>query len=295
MAQTQLVEKTTEMKNQLENQMNELRDHISRFDNFKQITDSIEMQFGKMRKIDEEITAKVQQFAAGKNKIDDMEKDFGRLMGLSSSMDQKILELKNTSDDLQILQGEVRRFQETLGDISVRYDRLEKKNIVLDQTIEGVDRTFDELRELEQRLGECSQQTLEMPAAVDTLRADLDSLMEKSGRINDLVDKLNNLDGILAETDKRIEKVDTACSWITKTEVRLGEMKKEALEQVNLLGALVKDRGKKKDAGAPPIAVRESVIKLAHQGWKVEQIASSLNVTIGEVELILDFYGKETR
>ena len=295
LAQTQLVEKTTEMKNQLENQMNELRDHISRFDNFKQITDSIEMQFGKMRKIDEEITAKVQQFAAGKNKIDDMEKDFGRLMGLSSSMDQKILELKNTSDDLQILQGEVRRFQETLGDISVRYDRLEKKNIVLDQTIEGVDRTFDELRKLEQRLGECSQQTLEMPAAVDTLRTDLDSLMEKSGRINDLVDKLNNLDSILAETDKRIEKVDTACSWITKTEVRLSEMKKEALEQVNLLGALVKDRGKKKDAGAPPIAVRESVIKLAHQGWKVEQIASSLNVTIGEVELILDFYGKETR
>jgi len=295
LAQTQLVEKTTEMKNQLENQMKELRDHISRFDNFKQITDSIEMQFGKMRKIDDEITAKVQQFAAGKNKIDDMEKDFRQLMGLSSSMDQKILELKNTSDDLQILQGEVRRFQETLGDISVRYDRLEKKNIVLDQTIEGVDRTFDELRKLEQRLGECSQQTLEMPAAVDTLRADLDSLMEKSGRINDLVDKLNNLDGILAETDKRIEKVDTACSWITKTEVRLGEMKKEALEQVNLLGALVKDRGKKKDAGAPPIAVRESVIKLAHQGWKVEQIASSLNVTIGEVELILDFYGKETR
>ena len=295
LAQTQLVEKTTEMKNQLENQMNELRDHISRFDNFKQITDSIEMQFGKMRKIDDEITAKVQQFAAGKNKIDDMEKDFRQLMGLSSSMDQKILELKNTSDDLQILQGEVRRFQETLGDISVRYDRLEKKNIVLDQTIEGVDRTFDELRKLEQRLGECSQQTLEMPAAVDTLRTDLDSLMEKSGRINDLVDKLNNLDSILAETDKRIEKVDTACSWITKTEVRLSEMKKEALEQVNLLGALVKDRGKKKDAGAPPIAVRESVIKLAHQGWKVEQIASSLNVTIGEVELILDFYGKETR
>ena len=295
LAQTQLVEKTTEMKNQLENQMKELRDHISRFDNFKQITDSIEMQFGKMRKIDDEITAKVQQFAAGKNKIDDMEKDFRQLMGLSSSMDQKILELKNTSDDLQILQGEVRRFQETLGDISVRYDRLEKKNIVLDQTIEGVDRTFDELRKLEQRLGECSQQTLEMPAAVDTLRADLDSLMEKSGRINDLVDKLNNLDSILAETDKRIEKVDTACSWITKTEVRLSEMKKEALEQVNLLGALVKDRGKKKDAGAPPIAVRESVIKLAHQGWKVEQIASSLNVTIGEVELILDFYGKETR
>ena len=56
-------------------------------------------------------------------------------------------------------------------------------------------------------------------------------------------------------------------------------------------------RGKKQksSAGAPPIAVRENVIKLAHQGWTTEKISAVMNLTIGEVELILDFYGKESR
>lgn len=296
LAQTQLIEKTVEMKNQLENEMTDLRAHISRFDGFKQITDSIEAQFGKMRKMDEDISVKLQQFAAGKNKIDDMDANFGRLMQLSDSMDKKIRDLQSTSDDLQILQGEVRRFQDTLGDISGRYDRLEKKNTVLDQTIEGVSRTFEDLRSLEERLAECTRQTAEMPETIDMLRADLNKLMEKSGSINDIADKLNNLDGILAEADRSIERVDKACEWISKTEVRLDEMKKETMEQVNLLGSLIKDgsKTKKRSAGAPPIAVRENVLKLKRQGWTVEQIASSLNLTIGEVELILDYFGKQS-
>ena len=296
LAQTQLIEKTVEMKNQLENEMTDLRAHISRFDGFKQITDSIEAQFGKMRKMDEDISLKLQQFAAGKNKIDDMDANFGRLMQLSDSMDKKIRDLQSTSDDLQILQGEVRRFQDTLGDISGRYDRLEKKNTVLDQTIEGVGRTFEDLRSLEERLAECTRQTAEMPETIDMLRADLNTLMEKSGSINDIADKLNNLDGILAEADRSIERVDKACEWISKTEVRLDEMKKETMEQVNLLGSLIKDgsKTKKRSAGAPPIAVRENVLKLKRQGWTVEQIASSLNLTIGEVELILDYFGKQS-
>ncbi|WP_428770201.1 hypothetical protein V1L52_12905 [Treponema sp. HNW] len=296
LAQTQLIEKTVEMKNHLENQMNDLHMHISRFDGFKQITDSIEAQFGKMRKIDEDISVKLQQFNAGKNKIDAMDANFGRLMQLSSSMDEKIRDLQSTSDDLQILQGEVRRFQDTLGDISGRYDRLEKKNTVLDQTIEGVGRTFEDLRALEERLNECERQTADMPEAVGMLKNDLNALMEKAGRINDIADKLNNLDEILAETDRNIERVDKACEWMSKTEVRLDEMKKETMEQVNLLGSLIKDGGKtkKRSAGAPPIAVRENVLKLKRQGWTVEQIASSLNLTIGEVELILDYFGKQT-
>ena len=296
LAQTQLIEKTVEMKNQLENEMTDLRAHISRFDGFKQITDSIEAQFGKMRKMDEDISVKLQQFAAGKNKIDDMDANFGRLMQLSDSMDKKIRDLQSTSDDLQILQGEVRRFQDTLGDISGRYDRLEKKNTVLDQTIEGVGRTFEDLRSLEERLAECTRQTAEMPETIDMLRADLNTLMEKSGSINDIADKLNNLDGILAEADRSIERVDKACEWISRTEVRLDEMKKETMEQVNLLGSLIKDgsKTKKRSAGAPPIAVRENVLKLKRQGWTVEQIASSLNLTIGEVELILDYFGKQS-
>ncbi|MFI3257646.1 MAG: hypothetical protein R3Y36_05050, partial [Spirochaetales bacterium] len=295
-AQTNLFEKTDEMKNELENYMVGLRTQMTRFENFKQTTDSIESQFEKIRKLDDDSLARIQRFSLEKNRIDALEADFNKLLHLSASMDQKIIELKNTGDDLQILQVEVRRFQETLGDISGRYDRLEKKAPVLEQTMSDIDTAFENLRELEDRLVSCSDQTMEIPDEVNTLKADLSNLMENSKNIGDVMDKLNNLDTLLEQTTQKAESVEKARDWIVRTETRLSEMTKEATEQVNLFGALMKKGGpNKNDAGAPPIAVRENVIKLAHQGWKKEQIAASLNLTIGEVELILDFYGNDGR
>ena len=56
-----------------------------------------------------------------------------------------------------------------------------------------------------------------------------------------------------------------------------------------------KQRKSYTEAGAPPLGVREDVIKLAHQGWKPEEIGRSLNIPLGQVELILDYFGKEGR
>ncbi len=293
-AQTQLFEKTDEMKNELENQMSDLRTQLTRFENFKQVTDSIESQFSKIRKLDDETINRMQRLSAEKNRIDSLESDFSKLITLSGSMDQKITDLKSTNDELQILQVEVRRFQETLGEISSRYDRLEKKSPVLDQTMTDIDKTFENLREIEDRLAACAQDTMEIPETVGNLKSDISSLLEHSRSIADVMDKLQDLDSVLANTTKQVAVVEKARDGIVKVESRLTDMIKEAKDQVNLYKA-VKEGGKKNDPGAPPIAVRENVIKLAHQGWKSEQIAQSLNLPRGEVELILDFYGSQNR
>ncbi len=291
-AQTQLFEKTDEMKNELENQMTDLRTQLTRFENFKQVTDSIESQFSKIRKLDDETITRMQRLSAEKNRIDALESDFTKLVTLSGSMDQKINDLKSTNDDLQILQLEVRHFQESLAEISGRYDRLEKKTPVLEQTMNEIDKTFENLRELEDRLAACAQETMEIPETVGNLKSDISDLVQHSRSISDIMDKLHDLDTILSSTTKQVAVVEKARDGIVKVEARLSDMIKEAKDQINLYKA-VKDGGKKSTPGAPPIAVRENVIRLARQGWKSEQIAQSLNVPRGEVELILDFYGSQ--
>jgi len=39
--------------------------------------------------------------------------------------------------------------------------------------------------------------------------------------------------------------------------------------------------------------VQETVRKLAHQGWKVEEIARAVKLSRGEVELILELGGQD--
>ena len=63
----------------------------------------------------------------------------------------------------------------------------------------------------------------------------------------------------------------------------------ESQDQLKLLGAIMKEGGPAtKSKGAPALGIRENVIKLAHQGWKVDEIARVFQLSRGEVELILE-------
>jgi DNA-binding NarL/FixJ family response regulator len=84
-----------------------------------------------------------------------------------------------------------------------------------------------------------------------------------------------------------------AREWLARTETRLEEVGRQAEEQVKLLGTIMrKEGGPTGDRGAPSLSARETVAKLAHQGWKVEEIARATKLSRGEVELILELSGR---
>jgi DNA-directed RNA polymerase specialized sigma24 family protein len=58
--------------------------------------------------------------------------------------------------------------------------------------------------------------------------------------------------------------------------------------------SIIKSENKKEkgDRGAPPLDKRETVIKLSHQGWSVQEISRVTQLSRGEVELILELAPK---
>jgi hypothetical protein len=100
----------------------------------------------------------------------------------------------------------------------------------------------------------------------------------------------------LSDIEKRMDVMQKAREWLARTETRLEEVTKQAQEQVKIMGTLLKAEGAKgttKDrGGAPPIGVRETVVKLAHQGWSIDEISRAVKLSKGEVELILEISPK---
>ena len=97
-----------------------------------------------------------------------------------------------------------------------------------------------------------------------------------------------------------MQELQKAREWLARTETRLEEVGREAEEQVKLLGSILrKEKGdgqsqeKGNDRGAPSLSARDTVTKLAHQGWKVDEIARATRVSRGEVELILELASKK--
>ena len=288
-AQTKVFDRADELKSTLEADIQAIKDEISRLDVYRDTMNTLEQHYAKIRKLEEEANQKVTRFTAEKKRIDILETDFNKLLGLSETIDRKISVLTLSNDDIQQYQIQIRRFEESLTEANARYERLDKKALVLDQTANGVDKAFESLKAIETSLADCKGKLSDVPGALAEVKGNVDELLQNKERVSLVVEKLSALDTILDDVEKRTEKMQTAREWLARTETRLDEISRQSQDQLKLLGDLLKDEGSaKKTKGAPPIGIRENVVKLAHQGWKVDEIARALHLSRGEVELILE-------
>ena len=105
--------------------------------------------------------------------------------------------------------------------------------------------------------------------------------------------QLDTIDELLGELEGRIEKLHNAREWLAGTETRLQDISKNSENQLKLLADLVKtEKPVNKAEGAPAVGTRENVLKLFRSGWTQDAIANALNLSQGEVQLILELAEK---
>jgi DNA repair exonuclease SbcCD ATPase subunit len=296
-AQTSLFERADTLKHDFERHIEDLKDELDRLDQRRTEAADLENQFVKIKRLEDEVNAKMTRFLSEKHRIEQMETEFSRLLQTSKAVDEKLAQLSASDDTLQAMQVEIRKFTDALENSEERYLRIERKNQTLDVTNEGIDRNFKMLQESEQAAARINAELLELSSRATSFRSTLGVLTAESDKANDVTNKIKTLDVTLATIDERIASAQASREWLARLETRLEELNRQAQEQVKLMGTLMKEHslgsgGASKDKGAPPIGVRENVIKLAHQGWTVDEIARSLKLGRGEVELILELSQK---
>jgi chromosome segregation ATPase len=223
-----------------------------------------------------------------------MEGDFKKIVALSREVDLKMDTLTSSNDSLQQIQARIRQFEELGKAVETGFERLEKKKEVLSVTSEGVDRTFQRLEGLEKNLQEADKETEALALKVQSLRGEFDLLAANKKDADSAMEIVGKLTGVLSDLEARMEKAQGAREWLARTETRFQEVAQAAQEQVRLMESIVKAESKKEkpDRGAPPLDKRETVVKLSHQGWSVQEISRVTQLSRGEVELILELAPK---
>lgn len=293
-AQTQIFEKADVLKLDLEEKISEMKTETAQLMQYEKMIQALEKQVEKLKKSEEEVNQRVLKFNQEKKRIDDMEKNFNELVILSASIDQKVEGLKTTNDDLLIMQGDVRNYQSTIKEIANKIERLEKKEPILEQTIKGIDSTFKMLDDLEKKLQSCEAESADLPDLLQALKMDVDGLIKLNPKIKDVLDQADSLDEILSTTEERFDAIQDSKHWLASTESRLNEINKETKSYLKLLGEVKKSPGVRDSRSSQGLVLetRENVIKLARLGWTPAKIAERLNISQGEVELILETQGE---
>jgi ATP/maltotriose-dependent transcriptional regulator MalT len=122
----------------------------------------------------------------------------------------------------------------------------------------------------------------------DEVRLSVEKLSAENAKAREAAEKVSALDGALGAIETRMAKLQTVRESLAKAETRFDDINRSLQEQYKLFAAFLRNDGPERQPGAPPIGIRENVIKLKQQGWKVEEIAPIVKLSVSEVELILE-------
>ncbi|XTB06398.1 hypothetical protein KP614_03975 [Treponema denticola] len=291
--QTKVFERADELKEGLEKDIASLKNEVTKFEVYKNAMDDLTLQYDKVTHLEEEAKQKVSRFMNERKNIELLEGEFIKLNALSDSMDKKIIELTAVNDDLQQYQVQIRRLEEGIGDVNTRYERLEKKEAVLNQTLESIDSAFENLKTLESDIKQFKTEVSVIPPEMEKIKVTLETLLSNQGRAEAVCEKIESVDSTLEDLNSKMDNLKQARSWLAATETRLKEISSESEAQLKLMADLFKgEKPERNESGSPSLNVQENVLKLSRQGWKNNEIAKALNLSLGEVDLILEYADK---
>lgn len=294
LSQTRLFERADTLKATLEGTIDEMKKDMARLEADRGEIAEIDLQLTRTKKLADEVSTKLTRFLSEKRRIEEMEGEFKKVVALSKDVDLKVDTLSATNDALQQIQAKVRQFEEMGKAVEGGFERLEKKREILAITSEGVDRNFQRLEGIEKGLNEADRAADELAAKVRELLGEYELLATNKKDADSVTETVGKLNGIMVELESRLEKAQSSREWMARTETRFEEIGRQAQEQVRLLESIIKaeTRKEKPGPGAPPMDKRETVVKLSHQGWSVQEISRVTQLSRGEVELILELAPK---
>jgi len=290
--QTKLIDKADTMRLEMERRIEDLKGDIDRLDLRRAEAAKLENEFIKIKRHEDDINAKMIKIFSEERRIENMEANFNRFLQISRSVEERLTEVTSSNDTLLGVQLQIRKLEEALGNTEEKYQRLERKNQILDNTNDGIDRNFKSLQETEKLSDKIGGELVQYAEELDKIKTSIEKLSSESEKAANAVDRIDVLNDALEEIEERIKSMQRARQWIADAETRLEELNREAQTQARAIGAIVK--GKKSGPaadlgeGAPPQQKKENVIILAQKGWNVDEIAKSLKISRGEVELILE-------
>jgi chromosome segregation ATPase len=299
--ETALFDRANELKRDLDERIAALDGDFERLSEHSSEAAKLEEQFIRLKRIEEEVNAKMTKFLSEQHRIEQMEADFNRLLEISKSVDTKLAEVITSDDTLQAIQVQIRKLNDALADAEEKYRRIERKNETLETTNAGIDRNFKSLQESERMSSFINDDLRRLAGELEIMQSSVEGLIRDNTKAKETAEKLSLLDQSLSTIEERLENMQKVRQWLAQSETRLKSLKDDIDKQSSLLArgggggagaasaAIPKAGAGAGKGGMPDGSQQETVLKLKRQGWTVEEIANTLGISIGEVELTLEF------
>ncbi|BCR21117.1 SpiroCoCo family coiled-coil protein [Borrelia miyamotoi] len=254
-------------------------------DNFEDISREIEDIKGKSS----DVVKVFNDLKMHQMDIQEIKRDLGQFVEFYASFKERYKKFTESYDEIQIYKTKLREIKEEQHSILENYDRISNKDSILKSTLESVDKNFDLISEIEDRMQTLFKESDGFQQSLVDLKDIMSELLINKDLSQEVLNNVQTLKEMVVEIENKLEHTRDIREKVAKSETRLENLNIAAEERIKTLGILVKTESKYKDnVGLNNETVRDSVIKLMRQGWSILEISRATKLSVGEVELILE-------
>ena len=271
-----------ELREVLVNEINLIKGYKSDFENVNREIEDIKSKSSDVIEVFNDL--KMYQID-----INETKKDLDQFLKFYVSFKERYKKFAESYDEIQVYKTKIREIKEEQNNILDSYDRISNKDSILKSTLESVDKNFDLISEIEDRMQVLCKESAGFQQSLFDLKDIISELLVNKDLSQEVLDNVQTLKEMLGEVESKLEYTRDIREKVAKSETRLENLNVAAEERIKTLGILVKTESKYKDnVGLNNETVRDSVIKLMKQGWSALEISRATKLSVGEVELILE-------
>jgi len=284
---SKVITKALALQKRLSANVETLHQDVEKIEARKEDIAKIEKEFAHIHDLAHKMRYTFDRISGERRKIDSLEKNWMRLNSLSDEVTRNIDKVHAKYDQVKELQVRMRDLDSIGRNIDEHNIRLEKQQQIVQATLEGVNKNFNDLSEIEERVQHVQESIKGLPEEVIELREHIKVIRENSLEAEEAREQSKKLDKALTKLEKRMNEVKGSQQWLGSLETRLQKIYSEADEKLTMMHALIQDHAPQDKSHLNGDSTRNTIKQLARKGWSPEQISNALKISIGEIEVVL--------
>ncbi len=291
-----LIERAETLWRDTREQIAKLREQSSVLNTYTEQSQHLEKEFEYIRQLAQGVVEKLKALEASEERAEVLQQNV-------QDLEQRLEQTRSKWELLYAQHDRVQQMEETFRHIGAVYQERGKEFLALEeqarnleayqatglQHISEMKGIEARIRSAEQLLGPLEQKTKE----ISSLQAVIEQNTEQTEQVFEQVSLLQEL---LDASRQHSDEMEKMRGWLVKAEKRIQEMSEGLDSNIRLAEQLtLHGQGVGQGAGEsgavvdlPHEETRGMVFQLAEKGWDNATIAKQLNISVGEVELILE-------
>ncbi len=278
-------EKAEKFKDKLHSDLESIRNYLQEVNEDISEVSRLSKAVKKIRKEVDDSNERLRQLQSERGRMDMLEKNYGRVIALSDTVENRLTEISSYNDELQIIQAKLRSIKEMEQSTSESLIRLEQQREVAQTTTKIVEQNFRTIGDIEKRAGELERQLSDVPERVQRIVEQVSDIAETGEAARIAAEKSRDVTEIVDQLENRISKLDMDREWLGRVETRLQDAYAAIDERLSLLQVVLDETEGLKNR--LPQETRKLAKSMALRKFSISQIADHLKISKSEVEVIL--------